>query len=105
MQRILHVNDYPPDAGGGAEVVMRRTIELQRRRGLTVHAFTSADLPPFRRTPLAYLHNAAACRGLADKLRSFDPDVVHLHNYYHVLSPGILDTLAACQEPSRRFAS
>jgi glycosyltransferase involved in cell wall biosynthesis len=94
MQRILHVNDYPPDAGGGAEVVMRRTIELQRRRGLAVDAFTSDDLPRARRTPLAYLHNAAACRALYDKIDAFRPDVVHLHNYYHVLSPGILAVLA-----------
>jgi glycosyltransferase involved in cell wall biosynthesis len=100
MQRILHVNDYQPAAGGGAEVVMRRTIELQRRRGLVVDAFTSADLPRRRRTPLAYLHNHAACRALADKLDAFLPDVVHLHNYYHVLSPAILGVLAAAK--SRR---
>jgi len=37
--------------------------------------------------------NPLARRALAAKLRSFRPDVVHLHNYYHVLSPGILATL------------
>jgi glycosyltransferase involved in cell wall biosynthesis len=97
MQRILHVNDYPANMGGGAEIMMRRTIELQRRCGLSVDAFTSADLPQRNRTPLAYLHNTAACRALADRLDAFGPDVVHLHNYYHVLSPGILGVLAAAK--------
>lgn len=103
MQRILHINDYPADTGGGAEVVMKNTIDLLRQRGLTVETFTSADLPDPRRTPWRYLDNLGARRALAARLASFRPQVVHLHNYYHVLSPGILAELADCklQRPFR----
>jgi glycosyltransferase involved in cell wall biosynthesis len=94
MDRILHINDYPVEAGGGAEVVMSRTIALLREQGLTVATFTSADLAECRRSPLRYVDNSYARCALAAKLTAFRPDVVHLHNYYHVLSPGILGTLA-----------
>jgi glycosyltransferase involved in cell wall biosynthesis len=94
MDKILHINDYPIEAGGGAEVVMARTIELLRERGLTVDTFTSADLADQRLSLLRYVDHTGARRALAAKLDAFRPDVVHLHNYYHVLSPGILATLA-----------
>lgn len=95
MNRVLHINDYSLDAGGGAEVVVRTTIDLLRAQGFTVEVFTSADLADARRTAWRYVSNRHACRALAARLEAFRPDVVHLHNYYHVLSPAILDTLAA----------
>src|ERR1019366_8978191 len=94
MQIILHINDYPAEAGGGAEVVMRRTMDLLRQQDFVVDAFSCEDLDPARFIPLSYVDHAGARRALADKLTAFRPDVVHLHNYYHVLSPGILAVLA-----------
>jgi glycosyltransferase involved in cell wall biosynthesis len=94
MDKVLHINDYPIDAGGGAEVVMARTIALLRERGILVETFTSADLADHGVSPLRYVDHTGARGKLAAKLEAFRPDVVHLHNYYHVLSPGILATLA-----------
>lgn len=93
--KILHVNDYAVGLGGGAEVVMGRTVDGLRLRGHTVDMFTSADLADAGRTPWRYLDNAIARRALSARLKAFRPDVVHLHNYYHVLSPGILVELAS----------
>jgi glycosyltransferase involved in cell wall biosynthesis len=92
MAKILHINDYPVETGG-AEVIMRATLALLRQRGITTATFTSGDLGDTRRTPLRYLHNSQAQKALASKLAAFQPDVVHLHNFYHILSPGILVTL------------
>jgi len=91
MTRVLHINDFP--GGGGAEVVMAQTAELLRGAGWQVDIFTSQDLPDRRLTPLRYVDNHIARRELAVRLTSFQPDVVHLHNYYHLLSPGILAEL------------
>ena len=93
MKRVLHVNDYPPDALGGAEVVMTRTADLLRAIGYDVRTFTAADLPDRRLSPFRYLDNHVARRALHNTLDTFRPDVVHLHNYYHLLSPGILSVL------------
>src|SRR5438094_10343440 len=88
MHRVLHINDYPAEAGGGAEVVMSRTMMLLRQAGVLVDTFTCNDLSDQRRTPWRYISNSEACNALTVKLQAFRPDVVHLHNFYHVLSPG-----------------
>src|SRR5690242_19567928 len=93
MDKVLHINDYPPEAGSGAEVVMAHTLALLRDRGLTVETFTCDDVPDLRRTALNYIDATDVRRALASRLEQFRPDVVHLHNFYHVLSPGILATL------------
>ena len=90
MLRVLQINDYPPAAGGGAEVLLGRTLELLRARDVRADVFTAADLPDARRTPRRYLDNPVARRALAARLEALRPDVVHLHNFYHLLSPGIL---------------
>ena len=91
--RILQINDYPLEDGGGAEVVIARTIELLRNGGADVALFTAADLPDRRPGVRRYLDNPIARRALSERLRTYRPDVVHLHNFYHVLSPGILAEL------------
>jgi glycosyltransferase involved in cell wall biosynthesis len=92
--KVLHVNDYPVGSQGGAEVLMERTLRMLRKHGVVTDVFTAVDLPDSRLTPGRYINNAGARRALAAKLHSFRPDIVHLHNFYHVLSPGILAELA-----------
>lgn len=92
-RRVLHVNDYPADALGGAEVLMARTVGLLRDAGWDARTFTQAELPDARLTAFRYLNNRPACAALRKVLEEFTPNVVHLHNYYHVLSPGILSEL------------
>ena len=93
MVKVLHINDDSPRTGGGAEVMMSRTIALLRARGVVVETFTRDDLPVTSRTPLRYVDNRHARTALAAKLRAFRPSIIHLHNYYHILSPGILAVL------------
>jgi glycosyltransferase involved in cell wall biosynthesis len=93
MRRALHVNDRRPDALGGAEVLMARTCRLLREAGWEVRTFTEADLPDARLTALRYIRNGVAVASLRQVLESFRPHVVHLHNYYHLLSPAILPVL------------
>ncbi|MCH8822190.1 MAG: glycosyltransferase [Planctomycetes bacterium] len=90
--KILHVNDYR-DAGG-CEVVMQLTVSLLNSHGMDVDTFTSDDVPGYRRTALGYINSNLCRKKLAEVLHSQQPDVVHLHNFYHELSPGILKTLA-----------
>jgi glycosyltransferase involved in cell wall biosynthesis len=92
--RVLHVNDRRPDALGGAEVLMSRTCELLRSDGWDVRTFTEADLPDARSSAVRYVHNRAACTALGRFLTDFRPDVVHVHNIYHLLSPAILAVLS-----------
>src|SRR5439155_7205393 len=90
--RVLHVNDYR--AGGGCEVLVAATLDLLHERDIDVDLFTSEDLPDQHLTPRRYVDNSIARAALRQRLESFAPDAVHLHNFYHILSPGILAELA-----------
>ncbi len=90
--KVLQINDYV--TRGGCEVVVQRTVELLSRAGHEVELFASDRSPGHKRTFAGYVGFSPWRRELADCLASFQPDVVHLHNFYHELSPGILATLA-----------
>ena len=91
--KVLHINDY--STGGGAELHAAMTMELLGAAGVSGKFFTLNDLPDQRLTAWRYIDNAVARKALAAELDSYKPDVVHLHNFYHVLSPGILGELAS----------
>ncbi|MFK7919133.1 MAG: glycosyltransferase [Ilumatobacter sp.] len=95
---MLHVNDYR--SAGGAEIVMHRSVEALRGRGIQAECFTIDDVEGHRRTPLSYAHNRRAVAALARRVMSFDPDMVHLHNVYHELSPAVLSVPKRCGRPA-----
>lgn len=111
--RILHVNKFLYRRGG-AEAYMLDIAEFQRSAGHEVELFgmQHEENPPL---PLAdtfpsyaefeppppsavgkarlmarMVHSAEAERGLRTALRRFRPDVVHMHNIYHQLSPSVV---------------
>ncbi len=111
--RILHVNKFLYRRGG-AEGYMLDLAELQRGRGHDVSFFAmehpdnqadpNADLFPPRMelnpppsgvaariaTSVDIIYRRSARVGMDAILDRVRPDVVHLHNIYHQLSPSIL---------------
>ncbi|MFN0091975.1 MAG: glycosyltransferase [Acidimicrobiales bacterium] len=120
--RILQVDKFLRRVGGAA-CYMLDVSELLRRRGHTVEHFAMAhpanqpaayeayfppqvvlDEPGGRlaerlHTAASMIHSGAARRGMSQVLDAFAPDVVHLHNIYHQLSPSILGPIAARRIP------
>ena len=116
--RVLHVNKFLYRRGG-AEGYLFDVAHLQRRAGDEVEFFGMAhaendpgltyaglfpsqvDLepaPPGLRGRVEaagrMIWSTSARAGLARTLADFKPDVVHLHNVYHQLSPSVV---AACK--------
>ena len=114
--RILHVNKFLYRKGG-AEGYMEDLAALQQRSGATV-AFWGMDHPENTHVELAgtfpsyvdfdsppsgvaersrmvgrMVWSLQAQRGMAAAIERFRPDVAHLHNVYHQLSPSILTPL------------
>ncbi len=89
--RVLLVNDYGHK--GGAEIVMHAQRAALADAGHDVGVF-AGDAEGLRRSPVSYVDSRRARRLLRERLSSFRPDVVHLHNFYHLLSPGVLGELA-----------
>jgi glycosyltransferase involved in cell wall biosynthesis len=99
--RVLVVNDYRER--GGAEVVAAAGAQALRARGHEVEMFTG-DGVGLRRTPFSYIDSGPARRSLRRAIARFHPDVVHLHNIYHLLSPGVLATVAHWKRDGRGVA-
>ena len=115
--RILHVNKYMYRRGG-AEGYMLDVADLQRAAGHEVAFFGmdhpendpsefSAEFPShieMNPPPSSLtgrlagmgrmLWSPSAARGMDAVLERFRPDVVHLHNVYHQLSPSVLAPVA-----------
>lgn len=121
--RILHVNKFLYRRGG-AETYMLDLADLQARAGHDVEFFAMAhpDNQPARfadrfpahmelepappsvaekvRAAGRVLWSTSARRGIREVVEEFAPDVVHLHNVYHQLSPSILEPLARLHRPT-----
>lgn len=114
--RVLHVNKFLYRRGG-AEAYMLDVADLQAAAGHEVAYFgmrhpenpplpLEAAFPPFlelepspkglrRRVAAAarMVYSPASRRGIEAAVRDFRPQVVHLHNIYHQLSPSVLRPL------------
>jgi glycosyltransferase involved in cell wall biosynthesis len=121
--RILHVNKYLYRRGG-AESYMQSLAELQRAAGHEVGFFgmehPANDPHVYAKSFPSYLElepapasvggkvagfgrmlwSTSARRGIDAVAGDFRPDVVHLHNTYHHLSPSILGPLARRRIPA-----
>ncbi|MCA1842572.1 MAG: glycosyltransferase, partial [Actinobacteria bacterium] len=115
--RVLHVNKFL-HRRGGAEAYLLDLAGLQRRAGHQValfgtdhpdnepqeHAahfpsYLELEPPPATvtgrlRAAGRMLWSSSAARGLDAVVDAFRPDVAHLHNVYHHLSPSVLRPLA-----------
>ncbi|WP_424535215.1 glycosyltransferase [Sphaerisporangium viridialbum] len=114
--RVLHVNKFL-HRRGGAESYMLDLAEVQAGRGNQVAFFAMrhpdnipsqyeasfpryVELNPMPRSPIGKARGAArmlwsrsARRGIAKVIEDFRPDVAHLHNVYHQLSPSVVTAL------------
>ncbi|WP_437582559.1 glycosyltransferase [Paramicrobacterium sp. CJ85] len=82
--KSLHVSDLLDS--GGAEAVFRDTVRAARSLGHDTKVVVSDG----RRTPLSYLWSIRWFMKMRHVLRDFEPDVIHVQNYYRFLSPSIL---------------
>ena len=118
--RVLHVNKFLYRRGG-AEAYMLDLADAQAGRGDDVALFgmhhpenlpspfwqcfprgvdfTSGGLPGRAAAVGRMLWSSSARRGIEEVVRLHRPDVVHLHNIYHHLSPSILRAIAAADVP------
>lgn len=81
---------------GGADNATLATVEILKEKGLEVRSFvySSRDLTPgiigkFNAF-FSAIYGRGACRALERTLDEFQPDVVHVHKVYPLISPWVL---------------
>jgi len=87
QKRILLVNDYK--TCGGAEKVFLDTAELLQN-SFNIKCFFGSEFYKAPGNILQFIHSREFFLKFKNGLLTFKPDLVHLHNYYHFLSPSIL---------------
>ncbi len=97
--RVLLVHNFYQIPGGEDSVVLEE-LSMLKRNGLDVELFsvTNDDIHGTSgRMAAAFgvIYSPRARRALSRKLTEFLPDVVHIHNFFPLLSPSVLD---ACRD-------
>ena len=97
--KILIVHNYYQQPGG-EDTVVANEMSLLSKFGHDVQLFSCKNddiqrLPDKIRTAWNVVYSADGRKAMASKIGEFSPDVVHVHNFFPLLSPSIYD---ACRD-------
>ena len=89
---------------GGEDAVFEAETRLLREHGQQVSTleFSNADLLSLTaKLKMSYriFYNPVSVRQLEEQILDFQPDVIHVHNFFYVASPGIFVVAARHQVP------
>jgi len=93
MKILIAHNRY--QFSGGEDAVVRDEVELLRRRGDSVHLLEQDNeaihgLRGKVVASAAVFHSANARKRMKQSIDNFRPDVLHIHNWFPMLSPSII---------------
>lgn len=101
--KILLVHNYY-QFRGGEDAVLWQEKELLTAHGHIVATFTVANdeiqgISGKLKSALNVVYSRAARFRLRTKIRKFDPDIVHVHNFFPLLTPSIYDACIDASKP------
>ena len=86
--KVLLINDFY--SAGGAETVFRKTLSLlESHSGFDVRYYCGSTEYSRAEGALNYLYSRRHKNALKLLIEDFEPDIIHCHGYYHILSPSI----------------
>lgn len=95
---ILQLSDKKE--GGGAEKLFCDTIDLLRQRGHRVSVHCAEEKSFFRRL-FSYVFSIREYIRMKKKLQELQPQIIHIHNYCHLLSPSVLLAIARFKQKTK----
>ena len=95
--KILVAHNRYQGGRGGEDVVFEAEVDLLRGAGHSVETLTVSNeainsLAARIATTLSIADNAEGKRAVAEALDRFRPDIVHVHNFFPLLSPAVSPT-------------
>jgi glycosyltransferase involved in cell wall biosynthesis len=102
--RVLIVHNFY-QIPGGEDSVVREELSMLRARGIETDLFSTTNDEIKGRVKrisagLQTVYSVRARRALSKKLREFQPTLVHIHNFFPLLSPSILDSCRSAGVPT-----
>jgi glycosyltransferase involved in cell wall biosynthesis len=102
--RVLLVHNFY-QIPGGEDRVVREELSLLAKHGVDVDLFSVSNeeirgISGRIAAAIQTVYNPRARFALSKKIAEFSPDVVHIHNFFPLLSPSILDACRDADVPS-----
>ena len=103
MKILVAHNRY--QGRGGEDVVFEAEVDLLRGAGHNVETLTVSNeainsLAARIATTLSIADNAEGKRAMAEAIDRFRPDIVHVHNFFPLLSPAVFDVCRQQRVPA-----
>ena len=89
--KVLLINDFC--FGGGAEEVFRNTKAILDDNGHDVRVFYGSREAIKPKSIISYIYSFKNRNELSNVLKEFCPNVIHIHNYYHLLTSSIFSSI------------
>jgi glycosyltransferase involved in cell wall biosynthesis len=97
--KVLIINDHK--TGGGAESVVAMQYQLLKKI-ISVDILYGDELCP-NINVFSYIYSYKVKKAVANKLEAENYDIVHLHNFYHILSPSVLKALKQAKKNNNKL--
>jgi len=97
--RILVIHNFYQHAGGEDTVFRQEVEELEKEHVVKTLTFQNKKGWHGLLQFLAYPWNIYAIRKVKESIKSFAPDIVHIHNLYYATGPAIIRTIKKKQIP------
>ncbi|WP_276497268.1 glycosyltransferase family 4 protein [Pontibacter litorisediminis] len=91
--RILQIHNFYKQAGG-EDTVFEQEAQLLRAHGHTVEQLTFSNnnvtsITDKLQAALGVVYNPQSANSIGKSIKAFKPDVVHVHNFFPLVSPGV----------------
>lgn len=101
--RILIIHNYYKQAGG-EDTVFHAEADLLRRHGHQVEKLTFSNkevnsLSEKLKAALGVVYNSDSAKLVEERIKAFQPDVIHVHNFFPLLSPAVFYVAHHMQVP------
>lgn len=102
MRVLLLHNRY--QVPGGEDTVVQQETAMLREAGLTVDLLEADNdaigtIAQKLKTALLVPYSLPARKQVAERIRQFRPDVVHVHNFFPALTPSVYDACRSARVP------
>ncbi|MDO6388890.1 glycosyltransferase family 4 protein [Pontibacter sp. BT731] len=101
--RILIIHNYYKQAGG-EDTVFHAEAALLQEHGHQVEKLTFSNnevnsLPEKLKAALGVVYNPGSAKLVEERIKAFQPDVIHVHNFFPLLSPAVFYVANRMQVP------
>jgi glycosyltransferase involved in cell wall biosynthesis len=99
QMKVLLINDFEYE--GGAEKVFRDTKEILKEQ-FEIRSYVGSKRHKLKKNPLQYLYSTPHKKQIRNVLDDFQPEIIHIHAFSHILSPSIFQSIRKYKQAANK---